>query len=399
MDDTRVIDLLDPDLYSPDPYDTYAWIREHDPVYWDSTNELWGISRFDDVEFIEKHAELFISSDQKKGGYRPNIPADPALIGLDDPEHRGRRNLVARSFTPRAVSGWEADVRATVTQLFDGVEAKGGRAEIIADLAAPLPAMMIGKLLGFDPQDWSSLQRWSERTIALGGGPRYFNDDGITAAMEFAQASADLHAERVRCPANDVMSVWAQAEVDGCPMDVDAVIADSLLLLDGGAETTRTVIARSLLNFLRFPDQWELMASGIDFEIAVEEMIRFVSPIHNMCRVATEDVSLGGKTIRAGQQVVLMYGSANRDAAHFTNPDKFDVTRFPNRHLAFGFGTHFCLGASLARLEIRLFFEELMRRVSGFEMVPGTEPQDTPNAFVFGLQSAHIDFDFKSSPA
>jgi cytochrome P450 family 142 subfamily A polypeptide 1 len=388
------LDLLDGDFYTGDPYATYAWLRENQPVYWDSVNELWGISRYDDVEFIEKHADLFINSDQNKGGYRPNIPADTAIIGLDDPLHRQRRNLVARRFTPRAVGDWEAEVRTTVTRLFDGVEANGGRAEIIGDLAAPLPAMMIGKLLGFDSDDWPSLQSWSERTIALGGGPRYFSDDGIVAAMEFAQASSDLFDEKHRCPADDVMTVWTKAELGGCPMSVETVIADSLLLLDGGAETTRTVIARGILAFVRSHEQWDLLRSGIDLEIAAEELIRYVTPIHNMCRVATEDVELGGETIRAGQQVVLMYSSPNRDPEHFTDPERLDLTRYPSRHLAFGFGTHFCLGASLARLEIRLFLEELARRVTGMRMVPGTVIEEMPNPFVYGLKAAHVQFDF-----
>ena len=387
------VDLLSGDLYTNDPYPTYAWLRENEPVCWDATNELWGVTRYDDIEFIEKHAELFINSDQDKGGYRPNIPADPSLIGLDDPEHRARRNLVARSFTPRAVGAWEDEVRATVAGLFDGVEANGGKAEIIGDLAAPLPAMMIGKLLGFDPGAWPELQSWSERTIALGGGPRYFAEDGMVAAMEFAQASADLHAEKLRCPAKDVMTIWAQTEIDGCPMGVDEAIADSLLVLDGGAETTRTVIARSLINFTRFPDQWELLRSGIDLEVATEELIRFVTPIHNMCRVATEDIELGGSKIRAGDQLVLMYGSANRDPAHFENPEALDLTRYPNRHLAFGFGTHFCLGASLARLEIRLFLEELIRRVRGLRLEPGSI-EEMPNPFVYGLRAARMELDF-----
>jgi cytochrome P450 family 142 subfamily A polypeptide 1 len=387
------VDLLGGDLYTQDPYATYAWLREHEPVCWDATNELWGVMRYDDIEHIEKHPELFISSDRNKGGYRPNIPADPSLIGLDDPEHRARRNLVARSFTPRAVGAWEDEVRATITRLFDGVEANGGKAEIIGDLAAPLPAMMIGKLLGFDPDAWPELQSWSERTIALGGGPRYFAEDGMIAAMEFAQASSDLHAEKLRCPAKDVMTIWAEAEIDGCPMSVDETIADSLLLLDGGAETTRTVIARSLINFTRFPDQWELLKEGIDLEIATEELIRFVTPIHNMCRVATEDVELGGSSVHAGDQLVLMYGSANRDAAHFENPEALDLTRYPNRHLAFGFGTHFCLGASLARLEIRLFLEELVRRVTELRLEPGSI-EEMPNAFVYGLRSARMELDF-----
>ena len=192
-------------------------------------------------------------------------------------------------------------MRATITRLFDRVEANGGKAEIIGDLAAPLPAMMIGKLLGFDPEAWPELQSWSERTIALGGGPHYFAENGMIAAMEFAQASSDLHAEKLRCPAKDVMTIWTRAEIDGCPMSVDETIADSLLLLDGGAETTRTVIARSLINFTRFPDQWELLRGGIDLEVATEELIRFVTPIHNMCRVATEDLELGGKSVRGGR--------------------------------------------------------------------------------------------------
>jgi cytochrome P450 family 142 subfamily A polypeptide 1 len=387
------IDLLDGDFYANDPYPTYAWMRENEPLYWDATNELWGVSRYDDIEFIEKHAELFVSSDQNKGGYRPNIPADPAIIGLDDPEHRARRNLVARRFTPRAVGGWEAEARATVRELFDGVETNGGKAEIIGDLAAPLPAMMIGKLLGFPAESWPDLQDWSERTIKLGGGPRYHDEDGMVAAMEFAAAAAELHAEKSRCPADDVMTIWTTAEVNGCPMGADTAIADSLLLLDGGAETTRTVIARALLSFVRFPDQWDLLRSGIDLEVATEELIRFVTPIHNMCRVATEDVEIGGGTVRAGDQVVLMYSSANRDPAHFDRPEDLDLTRYPNRHLAFGFGTHFCLGASLARMEIRLFLEELVRRVDALRLEPGTV-EEMPNAFVYGLRAARMELDF-----
>jgi cytochrome P450 family 142 subfamily A polypeptide 1 len=354
------------------------------------------VSRYDDVEHIEKHAELFINSDQQKGGYRPNIPADPAIIGLDDPMHRTRRNLVARRFTPKAVGAWEPEVRATITRLFDGVEANGGKAEIIGDLAAPLPAMMIGKLLGFPPEAWPDLQSWSERTIAMGGGPRYHDEDGILAAMEFAQASSELYAEKTKCPADDVMTVWTQAEIDGCPLGVDLTISDSLLLLDGGAETTRTVIARALIAFSRFPDQWELLKSGIDLETATEELIRYVTPIHNMCRVATEDVDVAGGRVKAGDQIVLMYGAANRDPAHFTDPERLDLTRYPNRHLAFGFGTHFCLGASLARMEIRMFLEELIQRVSALRLVPDSI-EEMPNAFVYGLRAARMELDFASA--
>ncbi len=394
----RTVDLLDGELYANGPYETYAWLREHAPLYWDTANELWGVSRYDDIVEIEKRNDVFISSDQRKGGYRPNIPADPAIIGLDDPLHHKRRNLVSRRFTPKAVSAWQEDIRGKVTALLDAVEAKGGCAEIVSDLAAPLPAMMIGRLLGFGDERWPDLQSWSERTIALGGGPRYFNEDGMIAAMEFAQAAADLYDEKKGCPVTDVMGVWTQASIDGVPLHRDAVIADCLLLLDGGAETTRTVIARTMLNLLANPGEWEKLKAGADIDTAVEEFIRYVTPVHNMCRVAAVDYDIAGGTVPEGHQVVLMYGSANRDPSQFVDPERFDVTRRPNNHIAFGFGTHFCLGTALARLEIKTFFEEFIRRVRSFRITPGTEPLEMPNAFVYGLRSAHVDIDFAPDP-
>lgn len=389
----RTIDLLDGELYVRDPYSVYAWMREHAPLYWDPINELVGVSRYDDIIDVEKRKEIFVNSDQVKGGYRPNIPADPAIIGLDDPLHQKRRSLVARRFTPRAVAGREDHVRATVTRLLDRVAAAGGTAEVIEDLAAPLPAMTIAWLLGFPEERWPELKDWSERTIVLGGGPRYMDEDGVAAAMEFAEAASELYAEKQHCPADDIMSTWTQATVDGEPLGVDAVISDCLLLLDGGAETTRTVIGRTILDLIAHPDQWELLREGADLTVATEEFIRYVTPIHNMCRVATEDTEVGGHPVSAGQQLVLMYGSANRDPRHFDDPERFDVTRHPNNHIAFGFGTHFCLGAALARMEIRVFFEELVRRVRSMRLVPGTAPVDMPNAFVYGLRSAHVELD------
>jgi cytochrome P450 family 142 subfamily A polypeptide 1 len=389
----RVIDLLDGDFYVDDPYPTYAWMREHAPVYWDAANELWGISRYDDILEIEKAKEVFVNSDQEKGGYRPNLPADRAMIGTDDPLHTKRRKLVARRFTPKAVTSWEDHVRATVTDLLDAVAANG-EAEIVGELAAPLPAMMIGDLLGFPRELWPKLMEWSERTIVGGGGPRAATEDVVHAAVEFYAACSDLYDEKRACPADDIMSIWTQATIDGAPLARDTVMSDCLLLLDGGAETTRTVIARILLELAARPDQWQRLREGADLSVATEEFIRWVTPILNMCRVANRDYVLRGTTIRKGQQVVLMYPSANRDPAHFHDPERFDVTRRPNPHLAFGFGTHFCLGAALARLEIRVFFEELVRRVASLRLKPDTEVVEIPNAFVFGLSRATMELDF-----
>ncbi|MFN8026629.1 MAG: cytochrome P450 [Acidimicrobiia bacterium] len=389
------VDLLDGDMYAAGAWDTYKWLRANDPVHWDPVNELWGITKYDDIVEIEKAKDVFISSDTKKGGYRPNLPADPSIIGLDDPVHTQRRKLVNRGFTPRTVLKWDDHCNETVTSLLDAAQAKGPAAniEVITELAAPLPAQMIGLLLGYPNEMWPKLKEWSERTIVGGGGPRYATDDVIMAAFEFAGACAELYEEKQRCPADDIMTVWTTAEINGEPIGLDPVISDCLLLLDGGAETTRTVIGRTILELSQRPDQWQLLKDGADMEVATEEFIRWVTPVLNMCRVATRDYELRGKTIKAGQQVVLMYPSANRDEEHFENPDVYDVTRDPNHHIAFGFGTHFCLGAALARLEIKTFFEHFVRRVERVEIVPGSV-DFLANAFVAGLNRAEIQLEF-----
>jgi cholest-4-en-3-one 26-monooxygenase len=384
------LDLLDGPSYVSGAYERYAWFRDHEPVAWDAGNELWGVFRYDDVAMVETRDDIFVSSDQHKGGYRPNIPADPAMIGLDNPLHARRRKLVSGRFTPRAVARREDHVREIVVDLIDAALAKG-RVEIVSELASVLPARMIGWLLGFPDDAWPKLRDWSERTIVLGGGPRYFNEDGFAAANEFVQAALSLYEHKTRCPADDVMTIWTRALIDGEPLSLREVGSDCLLLLDGGAETTRTVIARAILALVAHPDQWELLRRGADLRVATEEFIRFVSPLHNMCRTAIADVDIGGVTIRAGQQVVLLYGSANRDPRHFNDPKRFDIRRSPNNHLSFGLGTHFCLGAGLARLEIRVFFEELVRRVATMRLAPGHAVVEMPNAFVYGLRSATVD--------
>ncbi len=398
--DPRPLDVLDGDFYVNDPYPRYGWLREHSPLHWDDVNELWVVTRYDDIVEIEKNKTVFISSDKVKGGSRPNIPGDNSIINLDDPLHQTRRMLVARRFTPRAVRSWEDHVTDTVNELLDPALAKG-QAEIVGELAAPLPAKMIGLLLGFPDELWPKLQHWSETTIALGGGPRYANDEGFKSALDFAEAASQLYEDRKGCPADDVMSRWVgveqenDGEVGGAPFGHDEVLSDCLLVLDGGAETTRTVIARTLLALADHPEQWEALQGGADMTVATEEFIRWVTPIHNMCRVAAQDHEMHGQTISAGQQVVLAYTAANRDPNQFDEPESFDVTRTPNHHVAFGFGTHFCLGASLARLEIQTFFEQLVARVSDLRRIPDLPHVEMPNAFVFGLKEAHMAFTVK----
>ncbi|GAA3808099.1 steroid C26-monooxygenase Cyp142 [Sphaerisporangium flaviroseum] len=374
------IDLLDGDLYAADPRPTYAWLRANAPVYFDEVNQLWGISRHADVCAIERDPQLWSST----GGYRPQLPSDPSMIGLDDPEHAERRRLVYRRFTPRYVSERYAErVRQVVTELIDKA-LDAGTVDAVPALAAPLPARMIGWLLGFPDEDWPRLMHWSETTIVAGGGLRYVTHDAAVAAGEFGLAVQDMAAERRECPRDDLLSLWsAQASYDD-----EHLASEALLLLDGGAETTRTVIATSIDALIRHPAQWALLRESPELmDNAIEEFIRWTTPVLNMCRAATTDTVFGGQRIAKGMQVLLMYGSANQDEAVFTDPNTFDVTRPAGRHIAFGLGTHFCLGASLARLELKIFFEEFVKRVGSASWADDQGPRILKNSFVRGITS------------
>jgi cholest-4-en-3-one 26-monooxygenase len=271
--------------------------------------------------------------------------------------------------------------------------------------AAPLPARIIGELLGFEPELWPKCLEWSEITMYEGGqyvadgSPRQPSERTMKAVLEFATAALETIAARRADPRDDLISVWANAEVEFPDGEVraltdDEIVHEALLVLDGGAETTRTVIGAISVELARRPDQRALLVEDPTRigATAVEEFIRWVTPILNMRRTATVTHELHGQTIRTGDELLLMYGSANRDDAVFEEPERFDVLREHNHHVAFGFGTHFCLGASLARLEIRVMFEELLRRIPDWRLTPGAEPKILPSAFARGYDEVAIEF-------
>lgn len=394
------VNLLDGAFYAGDPYPTYRRLRDEAPVYWDPVQRLWGVSRYHDVVEVEKRSARYTSSH----GSRPRVVGDVSMINNDDPLHQNKRRLVARRFTPRSVKQHEDHVRGIVTELIDAVEPHGG-CDVVADLAAPLPARVICELLGFDPALAPKCKEWSEITMLEGGqyrvdgGERTTSDETIAAVLEFAGAALELLEARRRDPQNDLFSVWAHSEVefpDGTtrPLTEDEIVHEALLLLDGGAETTRTVIGTMCVELMRHPDQRARLAAdpAILGTTGVEEFIRWVTPILNMRRTATEDHELHGETIRAADEVLLMYSSANRDERVFTDPETLDVTREHNHHVAFGFGSHFCLGASLARLEIRVMFEELLRRIPEMRLVTGAAPRRLPSAFAVGYEAIPVEF-------
>ena len=386
------IDLLNGHLYAADPTATYRWLRESAPAYRDDINGLWGISRYRDIVEVEKRSARY----SNRNSYRP-VPTeghdDRSMISHDDPRHQQQRRVVARRFTPRAVGDHEALIRAEVTALIDAVIDDGG-CDVVECLAAPLPAMMIARYLGFGHDRWREIKRWSEETIPLGGGPRYLNDVGMTAAFEFAVACSELIALRRVEPQDDMVSVWCNTEIDGVAMTDDEIISECLLLVDGGAETTRTVIAATMWDLAEHPDQLDRLVAdpSLVAASAVEEFIRWVTPILNMARLVTEDHELHGEQLRAGDRLLLMYSSANRDPEAFADPERYDVGRSANQHIAFGFGTHFCLGSSLARLELKVMFEELVTRIPGWRLQPATTPNRIPGAFVRGVENVFVEW-------
>ena len=390
------INLLDPQFYV-DPWAAYRWLRENDPVHWDPVHQLWGISRYEDIVEIEKNWQDFTSVD----GSRPATDQrdDTSMINRDDPEHQQQRMLVARQFTPRAVKQIEGKIRSIVNELIDAIAADG-ECEAIESLASPLPAILIGDKLGFPRELWPKLREWSEVTMyesgqnPADGSPAPFSELSMNAIMEFSGATIELINARREDPQDDLISIWATTEVDGRLWTDGEIITECLLLLDGGAETTRTVIGSVIRELALRPEQREILVNdpSILGQTAVEEFIRWVTPILNMRRTATRDLNFRGKDIKKGDQILLMYASANRDEAMFEDPETFDVNRTHNHHVAFGFGTHFCLGSSLARIEIRVMFEELLRRIPDWRLKPGAESKILGATFTRAYDRVEIEF-------
>jgi cholest-4-en-3-one 26-monooxygenase len=386
------LNILDPYLYASDPRPAYRWLRDNAPVYWDPVNQIWGISRHGDVLAVERDTTRYSSA----SGSRPLIEMTASMINRDDPRHAQQRKLISRRFSPRAVRRHEARIRAIVAELI-AVAAEKGTVEVVRELAAPLPAMVIADLLGFDRAQWRKCMEWSERTMSSAG---FRNDDphqppGSPEAIgEFVAAFSGLIEARRLDPRDDLVSAWVHGAIAGEPLDLPEIIQEGLLLLDGGAETTRSVIGQTVWNLARFPDQLRLLLAdpAVIGSTAVEEFIRCATPILNMRRTVTVHHELHGQRLREGDEVLLMYGAANSDDRAFSEPDRFDVTRRPGHHVAFGFGTHFCLGANLARLELRILFEELLRALPGIRLVPGSEPEFMPGYFTRTLRELWVEF-------
>ena len=384
--------LVDRELYAGDPHGFYAWLRANEPVYCDPDG-TWVLTKHEDVRWAERQATLFSSAK----GSRPNGDPQPSMIDADDPFHAAQRRLVAQGFTHRQMQVYEAHVREVATRLVDAV-IESGTCDIVTDLAKPLPMTLIGEMLGAPETDYPRLQRWSDEMITGADSPAYLTDAVVNAAFEYYGYICEVIEDRKANPREDLVSTLVNGIVEGESLSHEQIVGNALLLLVGGNETTRNVIAGGLYALLTNPEQMRIaldsLAAGELLPSVVEEALRWVSPIVTMCRVTTADVELRGVTIPAGSQVLMNYMSANRDETVFADPFTFDVTRDPNPHIAFGFGPHLCLGAQLARLELRVMYTEVLSRLRGLRLAdPQFVPEYSYSSFVRGIQSLPVSFD------
>ena len=382
------INLLDPAWWVDldRVHEFFTWARREAPVYRDA-NGFWIVTRHADIVDIERRSDVFSS----RGSYRANIAEDESnTIALDDPEHLAQRRLVSGRFTPRAVEEHAAFLSSRIDELITAV-ADQGRLEVVHDLAAQLPSRLTAHLLGFPEELWPDIKSWSERLMRTDAVA--FDSDALTGMMDVIRAFnpvlQELAAERTRCPVDDLISVWA-----GAGMDPLTLMHETGLFIAGGAETTRTVIGRGLAVLAEHPDQWEAAAADpARVPGLVDELIRWVTPLNNMFRRVLRDDRIGDQSVQAGDRVMLVYPSANRDEAVFEEPFRFDIDRDPNSHLAFGQGTHFCIGANLARLELRLLFGALTERWTNLRVL--TPPDLEPNIFATAVRRCDLAFDLR----
>ncbi len=384
------IGLTDGTFYGGDPFPAFAWMRSEAPAYFDETSGVWGITRYADIKEISKDPETFSNA----GGIRPDSDALPMMIDFDAPEHVRRRRLVSEGFTPKRIRESEEGIRTICDAIIDRV-CERGTADFVTDIAAPLPMIVIGNMLGVAPEDRDALLRWSDDMLKALGSPDPTAMEGATvAAMEYAEYITAVTEQRRRDnQTDDLIGTLVHAEIEGDRLDESSIIYESLLILIGGDETTRHVISGGMYELLTHPDQYALLAAERERRpLAVEEMLRWVSPIKNMARTATRDVELHGQTIAEGQKLLLLYPSANRDERNFDAPEQFDVTRTPNDHMAFGFGAHFCLGNRLARMELAVMFDQLFERLPDLALASDTEPPKRAANFVSGYETMPVTF-------
>jgi len=400
------VDYVDSTSWTAAMPERMRWLRRHDPVYWAEKSGLWVVTRFADVVTVSKDQDLFTSG----RGVRPGNPAKLGLIDEAEPRHTHLRSLINKGFTPRMVKVLEQKFRAITTEAIDRI-ARRGECDFVEDIAVPLPLLLIAEMIGIRREDFDRFHHWSDTMIAGDGNmnnPEIMAKAG-QAFMEYSTYVSAIIEERRREPKDDLVSILVNADDEGIlgRFDLEAhagfddpehlararneLIMLLVILMVAGNETTRNAISGGMQLLIENPDQRQKLIDDPSLlRMATEEIVRVVSPVHSFSRTVTRDTVLRDKRLRKDDVVLMVYPSANRDENEFEDPDTFDVTRNPH-HVGFGIGNHFCLGANLARMEIRVAFEELLRRLPDMEYAAGG-PVIRPSALVRTCSEMKVRF-------
>lgn len=373
----------EPDFYLGDPHATFAELREHDPVHWYEAGGFWVVTRYDDIRFISTHPATFSSRHvgiladlvARRDGTAPEEPGHRGIMFMDPPEHAAHRKAVGVRFTPKMVGELDDQVRKVIRDVLDGLPV--GTFDWIERVAEPIPVFVFSRLLGVPEADWGKVAGWATVIAAVGGG-QATDDDMELIYGEVGPYLFDLVVQRRAAPTDDLLTMLGKIEIDGRPFDDVEVVTYALTLLAAGSETTQSLIAGLADCLDQHPDQADRAFADADTAGgAIEETLRWWTPVLSMARSTTEPIELGGKTIEPGQGLLLEYASANRDRTKWgDSADEFDIGRpDASNHLGFGFGEHFCMGAHLARREARILMEELSKGASGIRVAGERVPR------------------------
>jgi cytochrome P450 family 142 subfamily A polypeptide 1 len=382
------VDLMDPETHKGNPWPLYDWLREEHPMYWDATNELWCISRYDDIIELARQPELYTSLQ----GNVPKMPPDPSFINLEGKAHHDRRKLIAAYFHPRAIRKMEQHIRESVDKLIDNV-IEQGHCDFVESIAAPLPVQLIGAMTGI-PEEYFDMVRESMDVFIQGGsGPEHVTMEVNEAFINFGALHMHLADERRENPKDDLLSIWVHAEIDGRKMDEDELLFEHTMMMIGGSETARNAISGSVLELSSLPDQKALLQADPSLcGNAAEEATRWVTPFIRMSRTATADSEFAGAQVERGQELIMLYPAANRDPRKFIEPYKFDVQRDFSRakSIAFGFGHHHCIGSFLALAEAKATFQAMIERMPDWRVTG--DAVWAHSSFIRGVKSLPIEF-------
>ena len=408
----ETLNIIGPEHYSQNgyPHKEWAYLRKHKPVFWcehPKTDPFWAITKHADIIQIAKQPQLFLNGPRllifvnETGTEESPTPPFRHLLDMDPPDHGDYRAILSRHFTPRGVRPLQPEIENITRKVLDDVTGRG-ECDFVTEVSSKIPLAVIAELLGVPHQDWDQMFQWTNETIGS-GDPEFQQGTTPQETMDRArlglfQYFTDMVVSRMKHPTNDITSIVANAKVKGESIPQFEMLSYYFLLVVAGNETTRNATTGGLQAFIENPGEWQkLRRNPALIDSAVEEIVRWTTPVIQFARTASADTEIRGQKIRAGESMCLFYPTGNRDEEVFERPFEFNISRNPNPHVAFGIGEHFCLGANLARLELKVIFSQLAERLDHAELAGPIER--LRSSFVGGIKHMPIRMKMKHAAA